>query len=223
MGGHHGQGQIFGGESAERRTGQGDSQVSDALNPGNLRMEGLAGTRGAALPHEVFWSHRNDCFGLCEEPRIYRIPSQAVRTEKRMHKLMNAVVFDRMPMILFGPDPIPDRARSELLDEMGGRVVEDVEVEVPDDISDWPRGAERPQNVLAVARDNPRHFAAFKYQREMDPARYEPAGMSYAVVSSWEGFLKAYRPLDKISRITDESDRPGLDEEVMRSLTGSAL
>lgn len=131
---------------------------------------------------------------------------------------MTAIVFERMHMIVFSRDAVPDGARRELVDEMGGRVLGDVEIEIPDDISDWPRGAERPQNVLAVARDNPRHFVAFKYQRQMDLARYEPAGMSYVVVASWEGFLKALRPLDKISRITDESDRPGLEEEIMRDI-----
>ena len=134
---------------------------------------------------------------------------------------MNAVVFEQPRMIVFSADPMPDHLRGELLGEMGATIGEGVKLEIPEDVHEWPSGADRPEDVLAVARDEPRHFRVFKYRREIDQAQYEPTGMNYAVVPSWEGFLKAYRPLDKISRITDASDRPGLDEEIMHNLTGS--
>jgi hypothetical protein len=77
----------------------------------------------------------------------------------------------------------------------GWELVEDVRLTVPEDLSLWPEGADRPQARLCVSIDDPKYFHVFKYEREIDRSKFKPTGLSYRGVyrypsQSWELLLK---------------------------------
>jgi hypothetical protein len=50
---------------------------------------------------------------------------------------------------------------------------------LPKDLQLWPPGAARPERVLCVARDDPKHYRLFKYGKDVDPNTFIPTGKTF--------------------------------------------
>lgn len=51
----------------------------------------------------------------------------------------------------------------------------------PADLNEWPRGADRPEVILCVAVDDPRHYRVFKYRRDIAEG-FRQTGRNYGGV-----------------------------------------
>ncbi|HWE37417.1 MAG TPA: hypothetical protein VG406_12685 [Isosphaeraceae bacterium] len=59
------------------------------------------------------------------------------------------------------------------------------------DLFRWPVGAARPEVVLCVARDNDKHYKIYKYNNEVELARYRPTGWNFG------GFMRPPTPAEQ--------------------------
>lgn len=53
---------------------------------------------------------------------------------------------------------------------------------LPEDLHLWPEGAARPEVVLCVARDDPKHYRIFKYGKDVDRTVFNPTGKNFGGV-----------------------------------------
>lgn len=142
---------------------------------------------------------------------------------------MNAIKLDRFNVVIFAPE-VPEDLRGPI-EDLGGEILEDVGLDHyadgpigEDDVALWPHGAEAPDQVLCVARDDPKQFRVYKYKHQIDRAAFVPAGMQHGCYSApaLRKFVASLRSLDAIASHTDESDTPELWEEVARSIGGGS-
>jgi hypothetical protein len=86
-------------------------------------------------------------------------------------------------------------------------VVENVEIDIPPDLYNWPEGTDRPENALGEARDDPKRFKLFKYQKEMDHTEYHPTGINFGGLYSkerWDEFSKSLPALLQFFAMPDD-------------------
>jgi hypothetical protein len=133
-----------------------------------------------------------------------------------------AVIFDHRGMIAFGPDIPPDQL--DALRQLGGRVVEDVTLDDPNENYRWPEGTEAPQLTLAVCRTDPTHYRIFKHPHQVNDD-FEPTGTQHAIFgrpSDWRAFAEGLATMDRIASYTDETDTDEAWAEFDRLMSGRA-
>lgn len=64
-----------------------------------------------------------------------------------------------------------------------GNLQEDIELYIPDDVFDWPEGAESPRVCVGVSRKNTKWYRTFSFEHECRKAGYDKV---------WEGAPKVY-------------------------------
>ncbi len=115
---------------------------------------------------------------------------------------MFAVDLERFGMILFSPVVPDERLRREIVEELGGKIVEGVTLTESPDVNDWPEGTLAPDAVLAVSRSDPSHYEVIKYRQDVEPRGFRVVGRNYGLIGSesgWETFLESLRSLSAIA------------------------
>ena len=144
---------------------------------------------------------------------------------KERRGVMDAIKFDRFRLIVFSAAGIPEASRREIEDRFGGKIEEDVRLDVPDEWNTWPIGSESPDDVLCVSKSQPTHYKVFNYTREINQSEFDPVGMEYTIIASedsWESFLDTLRRLDDLAGETDPNESPDLMDQVIRSIEGTS-
>jgi hypothetical protein len=104
------------------------------------------------------------------------------------------------------------------LERDGMKIVEGAWIEVPADLGEWPIGTDRPPvRTLGVCKTDPKHYREFKYPDEVEPAGFEPTGMTYGGAYSprqWHRLAERIPALKAFEAITG-NDRPGAMDEAM--------
>jgi hypothetical protein len=104
------------------------------------------------------------------------------------------------------------------------KIEEGAWVEVPSDIADWPDETDSPPPpTLAVSKSDPKKYRMFKRPEEVEPAGFEPTGMSYGGVYSprqWERLVEAI-PFMRSFEAIKGNDPPGAMDEALRSIRGA--
>jgi hypothetical protein len=129
-------------------------------------------------------------------------------------------------MILFSASPPPADIREHLLADYGGRYLEGVTLDAPDDVDQKPEGRSFPDPELCVDASDPRHYRVFKFSRDVPGSGFVPTGKAHTVVrgaGEWRRFLESLRRLDAIGRDTDESDTPETWATVQRLLDAGRI
>ena len=105
-------------------------------------------------------------------------------------------------------------------DREGLDVNEGAWVEVSEDLSSWPEGAEAPDQTLCRSKSDPKVYRLFKYDREIDRSEYMPTGTVFGGIYSkemWERFARSLPGIKAFHAIKGR-DRPGAMEEALRHI-----
>ena len=134
---------------------------------------------------------------------------------------MQAVDLDRYGMVLFSTVKIPEQLRPEIVEGLGGEILDDVTLVVPPGVQDRTNGEAAPDAILSVSRTDPSHFEVIRNRDQVEPRGFEVVGKMYGVIeseSSWEKFLETLGVLNAIARDAkgveppDSPDSPDLIE-----------
>lgn len=132
---------------------------------------------------------------------------------------MNAIHLDRFGAIVFTPAEVPGNLREPICEELGGRIVEGVRLDLPDDFDTWL------DQVLTVARDDENDYRIFKSARDV-VASFVRTGRDFHLISSataLRSFLTELRDLNRIAADTDQADTDEAWAEITRDLGGIRL
>lgn len=136
----------------------------------------------------------------------------------------SAVRLDRFGMIAFGPK-VPEGLRGTIRDELGGRIIEGVQVEPygegPIAWDALTREAAGP--VVCEARANPALFRLYRSPDQVDHDRFEPIDARFTIIGTgpaWRVFVETLAELAEIASQTDEADTDEAWDEILDRLEG---
>lgn len=70
-------------------------------------------------------------------------------------------------------------------DGFDGPIQQDVILTQPEDVGDWPPGADSPDTCLGVSLDDEHRYQVFKTTDECCRAGFRPLGPNYGIYESW--------------------------------------
>jgi hypothetical protein len=112
----------------------------------------------------------------------------------------------------------------ELPEEREGLDVEEgAWVEIPSNIGLWSEGADDPRQTLCRSTSDPLHYKLFRGDRGINPAEFEPTGMSFGGTlssSAWRRFAEGVPAIKAFHAIPD-TEPPGAMDEILRSIRGA--
>jgi hypothetical protein len=105
----------------------------------------------------------------------------------------------------------------------GWEVRQDVVLDaIAPDMDDWPPGADSPEAVLCVSKEDEKHFHVYKYRREIDRLNFRETGWNLGGIYAasepfWERLLKHHAEME--ARLAEpDDDPPGAMDEVLESI-----
>ncbi len=110
-----------------------------------------------------------------------------------------AVKITGMPSIFFINEP-PD-------DQEGLEIEDGAWVEVPMNVSLWPEGARRPEQVLCRSKQDPLYYKLFKYRNEIEDSDWAVTGMNFGGTfsrHSWRNFASRLGAIRALQAIPDD-------------------
>ena len=93
-------------------------------------------------------------------------------------------------------------------------------ITVPPDITAWPpEVTDPPPPTVARSKDDPKKFRLFRLAGDVEPAGYEPTGLSYGGVRTPEQWTRTVKNIPwRRAFAAIPPDPPGVWEEAMRSM-----
>jgi len=125
---------------------------------------------------------------------------------------MHGVVKIRGLNTLYSLKELPeDRSELDLVEEGAW-------ISVPPEITDWPpEVTDPPPPTVARSKVDPKKYRLFRLAGDVEPAGYEPTGLSYGGVRTPEGWRRRVRMISADRAFAAiPPDPPGVWEEAMR-------
>jgi hypothetical protein len=135
-------------------------------------------------------------------------------------RVWHAIRYEHPGAVAFSLASVPDDLRDELVTKRGGELLDAVALDVPDDLTTWPDGADAPEVVLCRSADDPRHFRVFKYRRDVRPP-FVPENKNFFPIANWCLFAESLRRLEAIAAKAGPEETPEEWEALRRGLRES--